>query len=75
MTRYAKCDVCKKDFQEGTGAELKFKMLGPALWKMGDICSTCMKEKILPLFSHLKWKQYDRDSKKFLEYQGVVQED
>jgi hypothetical protein len=74
MTKKRGCDICNHDFTEGTGAELKFKMISTSLWKMSDVCSTCMREKILPTFQNLKWFKYDKDNKKFLEYQGTVQE-
>ena len=74
MTKKRNCDICGKDFTEGTGAEFKLKHMANSLWKIADACATCTKEKVLPNIQNVKWSKYDNESKKFLEYQGVVEE-
>lgn len=74
MTKKRTCDVCNKDFNEGTGSETKTKFMVSKLWKIGDLCGTCTREKLLLIFKDVPWRKYDSESKQFLEYTGTVPE-
>lgn len=58
MVKKLGCDVCNKDFNEGTGGELKIKNSVSKLYKMADVCGTCLKEKFYPQFAELPWYKW-----------------
>lgn len=67
MVKKVGCDLCNKDFNEGTGGELKFKGAFNGLWKIADVCGTCVDSHLGKLLITLKWKRYNKDTKRFVE--------
>jgi hypothetical protein len=71
MTKYSKCDLCAKDFEQGSGAELKIKNLDTNLWKLADLCGTCATKHIYQTLAEVPWRKYNNTTKKFDKYEGA----
>lgn len=71
MVKKVGCDVCNKDFNQGSGGELKIKNTVTSLTKLADVCGSCLLEKFYPMFTELSWNKWDKDLKKWVVSQNV----
>jgi len=65
MVKKIGCDFCNKDYNQGSGSELKVKLMSTGLTRMADVCQTCYETKIAPLVAGLTWMKWNKEQAKW----------